>query len=231
MMLFNLKVMAGSVAVASMLLACAPASADTTMIIGGPGNSVNYIPFGSNGWLSEYQQVYAASDFTGPITIDDIVFYAGPGTTGTNSSKYTISLSTTSAAVNGLNTELSMNIGSDVTTVYNNATLPAIQDGVLTIALSTPFAYNPAAGNLLIDMKSQYAGTLGGGFEFDSASGGVFSRAYSGMTISPSNNSGLVTGFTVAAPEPSTWAMMILGFAGLGLAGYRAARKTRPVAA
>ena len=30
----------------------------------------------------------------------------------------------------------------------------------------------------------------------------------------------------VAAPEPSTWAMMLLGFAGLGFAGYRASRKS-----
>ena len=29
-------------------------------------------------------------------------------------------------------------------------------------------------------------------------------------------------------PEPSTWAMMLLGFAGLGFAGYRHARKGRP---
>jgi hypothetical protein len=28
-----------------------------------------------------------------------------------------------------------------------------------------------------------------------------------------------------AVPEPSTWAMMLLGFAGLGFAGYRRARK------
>ena len=36
-------------------------------------------------------------------------------------------------------------------------------------------------------------------------------------------NQGLVTGFnTVAAvPEPSTWAMMILGFAGVGFMAYR----------
>jgi hypothetical protein len=27
------------------------------------------------------------------------------------------------------------------------------------------------------------------------------------------------------APEPSTWAMMLLGFAGLGFAGYRGSRK------
>ena len=29
-------------------------------------------------------------------------------------------------------------------------------------------------------------------------------------------------------PEPSTWAMMLLGFAGLGFAGYRRARRARP---
>jgi PEP-CTERM motif len=34
-----------------------------------------------------------------------------------------------------------------------------------------------------------------------------------------------------AAPEPSTWAMLLLGFAGLGFAGYRQARKARPASA
>jgi hypothetical protein len=29
-----------------------------------------------------------------------------------------------------------------------------------------------------------------------------------------------------AAPEPSTWAMMLIGFAGLGFAGWRTQRKT-----
>jgi PEP-CTERM motif len=28
-------------------------------------------------------------------------------------------------------------------------------------------------------------------------------------------------------PEPSTWAMMVIGFAGLGFAGYRRAREPR----
>ena len=32
-------------------------------------------------------------------------------------------------------------------------------------------------------------------------------------------------------PEPSTWAMMLLGFAGLGFAGYRTSRKTAALAA
>ena len=34
-----------------------------------------------------------------------------------------------------------------------------------------------------------------------------------------------------SAPEPSTWAMMLLGFAGLGFAGYRASRKNIALAA
>jgi hypothetical protein len=39
----------------------------------------------------------------------------------------------------------------------------------------------------------------------------------------------VVQGATV--PEPSTWAMMLLGFAGLSFAGYRTTRKAAPVAA
>jgi hypothetical protein len=35
----------------------------------------------------------------------------------------------------------------------------------------------------------------------------------------------------VLVPEPSTWVMMLLGFAGLGFAGYRQARKARPASA
>ena len=38
-------------------------------------------------------------------------------------------------------------------------------------------------------------------------------------------------GITLSVPEPSTWAMMVLGFAGLGFAGYRKQRKDVPVAA
>jgi PEP-CTERM motif len=33
-------------------------------------------------------------------------------------------------------------------------------------------------------------------------------------------------GLSLTAPEPSTWAMMIIGFAGLGFAGYRKSQKT-----
>jgi hypothetical protein len=35
---------------------------------------------------------------------------------------------------------------------------------------------------------------------------------------------GFSQGFVVGAPEPSTWAMMLLGFAGLGFAGCRSGK-------
>ena len=38
---------------------------------------------------------------------------------------------------------------------------------------------------------------------------------------------GFSGGPTSAVPESSTWAMLLLGFAGLGLAGFRRARKNR----
>ena len=37
-------------------------------------------------------------------------------------------------------------------------------------------------------------------------------------------------GIGTATPEPSTWAMMLLGFAGLGFVGYRRTRKPRSIA-
>jgi hypothetical protein len=44
-------------------------------------------------------------------------------------------------------------------------------------------------------------------------------------------NSGAIfeTGTMTSTPEPSTWAMMLLGFAGLGYASFRKAKRTRTV--
>ncbi len=212
-----------AIAVAFGVAFAAPASAQ--IIVGAPATGYNFIPFGSTAGYPEYQQVYASSDFSGTITIDDIEFYtvAGSGTGTPNTGLVTISLSTTSAAVNGLNTNLSLNLGSNNTMVYD-ATLPAVQSsGVLDIPLSTPFTYNPADGNLLVDIVEATSYTGGPGFEFNSASGGVFSRGFSGQTIPVNNDSGLVTGFSVT-PLPAALPLFTTGLGALGLLGWRRKR-------
>ena len=52
----------------------------------------------------------------------------------------------------------------------------------------------------------------------------------------PSDHAGLITTLEIPSgslviPEPSTWAMMLLGFAGLGFVGYRTSRKAASIAA
>ncbi len=123
---------------------------------------------------------------------------------------------------------LAQNIGQDTKTVFS-ATLPAVQNGVLDIPFSTPFTYDPANGNLLVDLVEATPYSGGPSLVLNGASGGLFSQGYSGQTIPVTNDSGLVTGFS-AVPEPSTWAMMVLGFVGLGFAGYRASRRCAPAA-
>jgi hypothetical protein len=78
-----------------------------------------------------YQQVYAGSSFSGPVTITQIAFASssqltsGPGTATYN---VNISLSTTPAAPNGLSTNLVANRGADFAQVFTGiktATLTA----------------------------------------------------------------------------------------------------------
>ena len=53
------------------------------------------------------------------------------------------------------------------------------------------------------------------------------------FTDLPESGAGSVTVTPIipgAVPEPSTWAMMVLGFAGLGFLGYRQTAKARVAA-
>jgi hypothetical protein len=65
-------------------------------------------------------------------------------------------------------------------------------------------------------------GPVSGGAIFNPGS----SFATSAGTLVIGSLSGDAT-FTATIPEPSTWAMMLLGFAGLGFAGYRRSMQSR----
>jgi hypothetical protein len=94
-----------SFALASGLLAVGLINNAQADIIIGTGTTNNCYPFGcTTGWQPVYQQVYSSAAFgTNDILIDELSFHLNPnpvdGGTVPNNATFTISLSTTTAAV------------------------------------------------------------------------------------------------------------------------------------
>ena len=134
------------------------------------------------------------------------------------------------------------NVGSDDTVVHSgeltlssSVTGPASgpKDFDIVIALSTSFFYDPAAGDLLLDVRN-----FGGGLttQFDAASsvGDSISRVNDqspdGVNdlIGSTDSTALITQFTITPiPEPSTLALFALGLGGVAWWRRRSKRSTQ----
>lgn len=226
-----MKTLRLAVAVALAVTAVPASAVDFT--IGTPTGG-NCFPFGcqiAGQTSTRYQQVYDAGAFSGPVTISALTFTVASGSGALIEGPVSLSLSTTSAGVATINTsDFNANVGANSTVVFADV-LPAISGGLLTLTFSTPFTYNPQAGNLLLDLSRARIGSDFFGTFFQATNGGstLFSRAhnYGINTI----GHGLVTTFsttTPAVPEPASWAMLITGF---GLIGAVARRRRRAIAA
>jgi len=243
-------------------LCAAPAFAGTLTIPGGPGDAqgptpINY--YGSSG--SQTQQIYSSSFFAAPTEITGVSFRAYPGAAPSfffsntvSVSDLVVSLATTTASPNenagaAPSATFANNIGAGAQTVFSGPiTLSTAATGVgpqpfdYTVNFTTPFLYNPGAGNLLLDFLIPTGATVSGsgfGFlTFDTANDlndGVFSVvniSSGGAATGTLSTAAAITQFHTASavPEPASWAIMMGGLLLTGSA-LRLRRTLRPAPA
>jgi hypothetical protein len=168
----------------------------------------------------QFQQVYSAAQFSGPILISSIQLEYSVGDA---SQTYVFSLSTSVNPVGALSTNFSANIGTDAQVFYSGALLAPDAFNKANF-IGTSFAYDPANGDLLLDIShpTSESGSLStyiGGY---SPVLQTVARNYSFFASGPGyvfdQNVGMLTVFNAdgAVPEPASWAMLIAGFGMVG---------------
>jgi hypothetical protein len=129
-----------------------------------------------------------------------------------------ISTTDTSFPINGTATVTSGSLISGAGLGFFDVRLDSFATGNISLAAGTYY------------LVLQNAATNGGNAAFWDVNSGpsTASFAVNGTFIEsiPSSNSFQILGVTSAVPEPSTWAMMLLGFAGIGFMAYR--RNSKP---
>ena len=205
------------------LLALSLATTSHAQVTIGNSNSNNVFPFGITSYVGEYQQVYASAAFPGPITITSITFKTLSGFGNTSiTDNLSLGLSTTSASVSAPSTSYASNKGADFTTVFTGAkVISGGTDTFDTVFSITPFTYNPALGNLLLDVF--VTSNTGGQVVLSAGTGSadtsrIFNSGGSGAATLGSGQ-GLQTQFAFRSsstvPEPGAMALLL----GSGMTG------------
>ncbi len=189
------------------------------------GNESNIFPFGL-GASYRYQQVYSASEFdpSEPVLVTEVRFrpdFLAGRSFSALLPDVQINISTTSTAPDGLSSTFADNVGPDDTVVFSgplplssNATGAGPFDFDIVIPLSTPFFYDPQAGNLLLDIRNFGGGDGTPGFDIENTIGDSTSRVttthiagdVNSSTAALNDSRGLVTQFEL---EPAAIAVLI----------------------
>lgn len=200
-----------------------------TLVVGGPGDpeAGDCAPFSC---AQRYQQAYDSGLFADRITIVGLTFYnteRAPGSLAEGD--YTLRFSIGGGQAGALSSTFAGNLG--VVHDFFAGHLSGSASPSFTIT-GAPFTYDPSTdGDLLLDVTSN--APLAFSVNIDRRSGFAgfqrlisFSNRANG---SLADDYGLVTGFVVeeGIPEPSTWALMILGFGAAGVMLRAAARGGR----
>lgn len=197
------------------------------------GSAASNAPFGRSA-SGRFQQVYGASSFDNtPGYITEIRFRPdvnfGSIFSRTTPASVQVYLSTTQAAVDGLNLDFESNLGADNSLVISGPlgyssvfTGPAggPKDFDIVLNLATPFLYNPANGNLLMDVRYPTGMRATGPFDlfFDAVNASdddisilIQDTGISNPSMASAATHGVVTRFSITpVPEPNSSAAAIL---------------------
>jgi hypothetical protein len=200
-------------------------------IVGGTGND-NVFPFGLSAYVGEYQQVYSHTALgSSPFTVTSVAFETVPSSAGISTSEdVQVSLSTTSATPTTLSTDYAANRGPDNQIVFSGVlSFTALGNGTFdfVINFTSPFAYNPAKGNLLLDVdvitpssSPTPIGFVAGKNSLDSAR--VFNFGGNGAPTVDSTSLSTSIGTSAAVPEPATLTLSGISLVLTGLGVWRA---------
>ncbi len=203
------------------LLTALPAAGD---IVIGPMHvsTGNYIPFdpvpGSGPYPMDYQQIYNHEVFPGRTTITSVGFESVTGTSPDESFDLTVGLGTAATTLTTPSAQFADNKGPDFTTVFSGIIKTTGMGNIDPFDLvipTTPFTYDPAKGDLLLDIVLHTTPTGGFGPTMTASDTPDISRifTYSGTTQTQVSY-GLTTRFGTV-PEPGAVAFLI----GAGLSG------------
>lgn len=218
------KALAGLGVIAAIGLA-APGVASAT-VIGQDAPSSNCFPFGCKADEgTRYQQVYDADEFSGPIDIGGLEFFQDNNPGGQfNAGTFDFNLATTSRQVGNLDTS---DFEANITGTNQDFATVELSGGDRSgfTVNGDSYTYDPAEGNLLLDIQVDGIQEVGESAFFDAYNGGAdgrFSRAHDfGGGF---EGYGLKTEFETAQAVP---APASLGLLGLGLVGFAARFRTR----
>ncbi|MGC6487462.1 MAG: hypothetical protein ACON4Z_07445 [Planctomycetota bacterium] len=124
------------------------------------GTAATNIPFGRS-TPTRVQYVYGASLFSGPVVLTGVQLRPdGGATTGGKTVDCEMSMSTSPAPIVALSPQFALNRGADAVTVLPRQllTLPSQAVGaspnpfLAAIGFTSPFAYDPAAGDLVLEL-------------------------------------------------------------------------------
>lgn len=200
-------------AITASLLVLPPQTCHASTITVGTMNTKDQYPFGltsshTAAYLGEYQQVYASTLFSSPVVISQIAFATYFPYAGTANYTLSVGLGVTPRTPGAPGNQFA----GGWTTVFSGSTVAHLtsthDDFDFLINFTTPYTYDPAQGNLLLDVQvfsaSGGSGSYGTVFDVEWSSS-VMGRLWSsGDTVSSVPNEGLVTQFTVAATPALT---------------------------